>query len=59
MQRYIEWLEQDNAAGYLETDRPENVEFYQKFGFSVRAEETLIGTPVWYMWRPSECASGG
>jgi GNAT superfamily N-acetyltransferase len=51
MQRYVEYLEQEHAAGYLETDRPENVEFYQKFGFVIRHEEVLIGTRVWYMWR--------
>lgn len=52
MQRYIEHIEQEKAAGYLETDRRENVEFYKKFGFIVRHQETLIGTPTWYMWRP-------
>jgi GNAT superfamily N-acetyltransferase len=51
MRRYVEHLEQQNSAGYLETDRAENVEFYKKFGFAVRHEETLIGTPTWYMWR--------
>ena len=53
MQRYIEHLVQAEAAGYLETDRPENVEFYKKFGFAVRHTEELIGTPTWYMWRPA------
>lgn len=52
MNRYIEYLEQERAAGYLETDRLENVEFYKKFGFVIRHEEILIGTPTWYMWRP-------
>ena len=52
MQCYIEHLEQEKAAGYLETDRPENVEFYKKFGFAVRRAEELIGSPTWYMWRP-------
>ncbi|HWH79622.1 MAG TPA: GNAT family N-acetyltransferase, partial [Candidatus Binatus sp.] len=46
MHRYIEYLEGESAAGYLETDRPKNVEFYKKFGFVVRHEETLIGTPT-------------
>ena len=54
MQRYLEHLKQENAAGYLETDRWENVAFYQKFGFIVRCKEDLLGTPIWYMWRPSE-----
>jgi len=49
---YIEHLEREKAAGYLETDRPENMEFYKKFGFVLRHEETVIGAPTWYMWRP-------
>lgn len=53
MRRYIEHLEQEKAAGYLETDRAENVEFYKKFGFVLQRSEELIGTPVWYMWRPA------
>lgn len=55
MNRYVEQLKQERIAGYLETDRPENVEFYKKFGFIVQREERLIGTPTWYMWRaPTE-----
>jgi ribosomal protein S18 acetylase RimI-like enzyme len=51
MQQYIEYLDQEHTAGYLETDRPENVAFYKKFGFLVQREEVLIATPIWYMWR--------
>ena len=57
MQRYVEYLDQQKAAGYLETDRPENVEFYKKFGFAVQREEELIGTLTWYMWRPGDESS--
>jgi GNAT superfamily N-acetyltransferase len=52
MRFYIDFLEREKAAGYLETDRYENVDFYKRFGFSVQRHEHLIGTPVWYMWRP-------
>ena len=52
MQRYIEHLEQEKIAGYLETDRRENVEFYKRFGFIVQREEEVIGTTTWHMWRP-------
>ncbi|HEY7555700.1 MAG TPA: GNAT family N-acetyltransferase [Candidatus Binatia bacterium] len=52
MRCYIEHLEREKAAGYLETDRSENVEFYKRFGFVLRHEETVIGIPTWYMWRP-------
>src|SRR5262245_7421615 len=51
MNRYLEHLKEKNAAGYLETDKAENVKFYEKFGFKVRREEALIGTSTWYMWR--------
>lgn len=54
MERYIEHLSRQRSAGYLETDRSENVAFYKKFGFLVRHQEELIGTRVWYMWRPAE-----
>lgn len=54
MNRYIEHVKQRQTAAYLETDRPENVEFYKKFGFVIQREEQLIGTPVWYMWRPRD-----
>ena len=54
MHRYIEHLKQERSAGYLETDRLSNIEFYKKFGFVVQREEQLIGTPTWYMWRPRD-----
>jgi GNAT superfamily N-acetyltransferase len=56
MEHFIQQIARENAAGYLETDRWENVEFYKKFGFNLRHEEILIGAPVWYMWRPPERA---
>jgi ribosomal protein S18 acetylase RimI-like enzyme len=40
------------AFSYLETDRPENVRFYEKFGFMVGAEATVLGVPNWFMSRP-------
>lgn len=52
MNRYIAELEQERSLGYLETDRIENVEFYKRFGFVVKHEEVVIGTPTWYMSRP-------
>jgi ribosomal protein S18 acetylase RimI-like enzyme len=54
MERYVEHLEQEKLAGYLETDRSENVAFYKRFGFFVRCSEDLLGMPTWYMWRPAQ-----
>ncbi len=51
MDRFIDHLVRQRSAGYLKTDRPENVDFYKKFGFSVKREVQLIGIPTWYMWR--------
>jgi GNAT superfamily N-acetyltransferase len=53
MNRYIQHLEEQRAAGYLETDRAENLEFYEQFGFAVLREERLLETPTWYLWRPA------
>ena len=52
MSRYLEHLRHEGIAGYLETDRPENVKFYEKFGFAVQHEQEVIGVSTWYMWRP-------
>lgn len=41
------------AAAYLETDRPENVRLYRRFGFEVCAEADVIGVPNWFMLRPA------
>jgi ribosomal protein S18 acetylase RimI-like enzyme len=44
-----------DAAGdlaWLETDKPGNVRFYQKFGFEVAAETDALGLPNWLMIRP-------
>jgi ribosomal protein S18 acetylase RimI-like enzyme len=39
------------ALSYLETDRPENLNFYRKFGFVVIAEAEIMGVPNWFMSR--------
>ena len=44
-------LDGAREVGYLETDKPENVRFYERFGFEVIGEETVIGVPNWFMRR--------
>jgi hypothetical protein len=39
------------CAGYLETDNPENVRLYERFGFQVRDEAVRLGVPNWVIWR--------
>jgi len=36
---------------YLETDKSENVSFYQRFGFTVIADALVIGVRNWFMLR--------
>lgn len=43
-----------DAAGetsYLETDKPINVAFYERFGFEVISEQDVLGVPNWFMSR--------
>jgi ribosomal protein S18 acetylase RimI-like enzyme len=45
-------MEDCRTLSYLETDKSENVRFYQKFGFTVIAEAEVLGVPNWFMSRP-------
>jgi ribosomal protein S18 acetylase RimI-like enzyme len=40
-------------AAYLETDKPQNVRFYERFGFEVISEQEVLGVPNWFMSRPA------
>ena len=42
---------------YLETDKSENVRFYEKFGFTVIAEAEILGIPNWFMSRSPRITS--
>jgi hypothetical protein len=45
---------QVDASGeeaYLETDKPGNVLFYERFGFEVISEQDVLGVPNWFMLR--------
>jgi len=50
-----------DAAGedaYLETDKPENVRFYERFGFEVVGQEEVLGVPNWFMLRKARKNNG-
>jgi hypothetical protein len=36
-------LDQTRMLSYLETDKPENVRLYERFGYEVTDEATVIG----------------
>ena len=53
MEHYCSQIDKSGMAAYHETDRPENVRFYERFGYEVIGEETILDFPNWYMWRPA------
>lgn len=48
---YCDRLDSTGEAGYLETDKIENVRLYERFGFEVRNHAFLLGVENWLMWR--------
>lgn len=48
----------DDCGGlsYLETDKSENVRFYENFGFKVIEEAAVLGIPNWFMLRTPRSA---
>ena len=51
MQFYCDISDRDKIEAYHETDRPENIPFYERFGFKVVGEEIINGAKNWYMVR--------
>ncbi len=51
MERFCAHLDTRAAVGYLETDRAENVAFYEKFGFVVTASATIHDVRNYFMRR--------
>jgi ribosomal protein S18 acetylase RimI-like enzyme len=51
MEKYCAELDWSGIAGYLETDRPENVGFYERFGFVVTETAKAIGVETYFMRR--------
>jgi GNAT superfamily N-acetyltransferase len=49
-------MDQFKTPSYLETDKFENVGFYQKFGFTVIAKAEVLKVPNWFLSRPPRTA---
>lgn len=49
-------LDDKSALGFLETDKPENVGFYKRFGFEVVKKVQVIGTTTFFMARAARMA---
>jgi GNAT superfamily N-acetyltransferase len=51
MEQYCQAQDKTGIAGYLETDRPENVGFYRRFGFETIEEVPVLGVKNFLMQR--------
>lgn len=51
MREYVRRLDTAGHIGYLETDKPDNVAFYERHGFTVTGRATVLDTPNWFMRR--------
>jgi ribosomal protein S18 acetylase RimI-like enzyme len=54
MEFLCDLTDKDGTEAYLETERSENVPFYQRFGFEVVEDEVVIGIKNWFMLRPAK-----
>jgi GNAT superfamily N-acetyltransferase len=51
MASYCSLLDRAGHIGYLETDKPGNVAFYELHGFETVAEADVLAVPNWFMHR--------
>ena len=51
LREYTRRLDEAGEHSYLETEKPQNVALYSRFGYEVIEETELLGVPNWFMWR--------
>jgi ribosomal protein S18 acetylase RimI-like enzyme len=51
LRRFCERVDRHGQAAHLETDKPENVRLYERFGFRTREEVDIFGVNNYFMWR--------
>jgi hypothetical protein len=51
MREHTRQLDAAGQLSYLETDKRENVTFYERHGYALVGEAEIIGVPNWFMLR--------
>jgi ribosomal protein S18 acetylase RimI-like enzyme len=51
MKEFCARMDAEGDLAFLETDLPQNVRLYEKFGFETTEETTVLGAPAWFMLR--------
>ena len=54
MQVFCAQMDAAREGAYLETDKPENVRFYERFGYRVVGEQEVLGVTNYFMLRRPE-----
>ena len=52
LSRWLAGVDRDAMPAYLETDSEGNVRFYERAGFSLDGEISILGVRAWRMKRP-------
>jgi ribosomal protein S18 acetylase RimI-like enzyme len=52
MREHARRLDAAGQVGYLETDKAENVRFYERIGYATVDQAPVLGVPNWFMRRP-------
>jgi len=52
LSRWLADVDRDRLPAYLETDREQNIRFYERVGFALEGETPVLGVRAWRMKRP-------
>jgi len=52
LEGWLQRVDADRRGAWLETDRRENIAFYERAGFELAGEVPVFDVPVWLMSRP-------
>jgi len=58
LKHFCAYVDELKQAAYLETDQPKNVRFYERFGFNIIEEASVLSLPNWFMWRDAISTKG-
>lgn len=51
LSNWLSEVDRDGAPAYLETDTESNIGFYERVGFGLDGETSILGVPIWRMRR--------
>jgi ribosomal protein S18 acetylase RimI-like enzyme len=57
LSHWLRGVDRDAMPAYLETDGEDKIGFYERAGFSLAGEISVLGVPIWQMKRPAATRS--